>query len=223
MNQENQKNAEVISKVLNQEFGNINVDQAKILDVCCGVYDKSGTNYDEKGEIYEPTVAQNLAEIGYSVTGLDLRENKTQGDKDLTQGDKFGVVDGKNIDLKYTHRSDINIIEENWSQKLVKDWNVIIFLRSLDTPEILLHYQKTFDIDDLNLLSLEIAKIYFPIFAELLKPNGLFFTTDICNYSLCDDEFETQLYQNQVNQLFQKNGFSFIYASDGLSWFRKIF
>jgi len=240
MNEENQKNAEVISNVLDQEFKIQEKNHVKILDICCGVFDKTGTNYDEKGEIYEPIVVEKLAEIGYYVTGLDFRENKIikqvqdgmenelRVDNQLVAAIKDRhIVDDQNINydyntsIKYTHCSDIDILQDSWSGKLPKDWNVLIFLRSWDTPEILLHYQKVLDVDDLNLLSLEIAKIYLPTFAELLEPNGLFFTTDICNYALCDDDFEILLYKNQVKQLMSKNNFEFIDSLHGLSWYRK--
>jgi hypothetical protein len=236
MNQENQNNAKMISEVLKLEFETVEKGDVNILDVCCGAYDQAGTNYDEKGDIYQPVVADNLARLGFAVTGIDFRESgyweksksKDQNSK-IEEGDlQISATtvlpsDGINTNLKYTHRSDINIVQENWSENLSKDWNVLIFLRSWDTPEILLHYQKVLDIDDLNLLSLEIAKIYLPIFAELLLPGGLFFTTDICNLALCDDSFEIQLYQNQVKQLIHQNGFNFIEQKDGLHWFKKKF
>jgi len=206
MNPENQQNSELILSVLNQHYKDLSKNKIKILDICCGVYDPKGIDYDPSGEIYQPLVAQVLAQNDFSVTGIDKRENVT------TEGDEIDFI----------HRQDINILDENWSENLEKDWNALIFLRSWDTPEIFLHYQKLLKINDVNLLSLEIAKIYLPYFTDLLGTNGLFITSEICNFGLCDDEFEVQLYKNQVSQLMKINGLEYINQEDGVSWYVKI-
>jgi hypothetical protein len=266
MNQENHQNAEKIAEILMENFQSQDFSKVKVLDICCGVFDPAGTNYDSKGQIYQPLVAQKLGELDFDVTGVDFREGeilrfamvdgkKVQGEKSEVQNKRVGVQEDYektesgvsmsfrgnreilaesdeishfvrndspiNINLYFKHRFDINILEENWTEKLEKDWSVLIFLRSWDTPEILLHYQKILDIDDINLLSLEIAKIYLPIFADLLEPKGLFFTTDICNFGICDDEFEIQLYKNQINQLITKNGFTLLNNENGLYFYQK--
>ena len=194
MNFENKYNSEIISEILCEKF--INRKETRVLDICCGAFDDSGTRYDLDGKIYQPIVAQVLAQLGFEVTGLDVR--------------------GNTIATGYKHQNNIDITKNNWHQKLEKNWDCLIFLRSWDTPEILLYFQKILDINNLNLLSLEIAKIYLPIFAELLTPNSLFFTTDICNFGLCEDAFERDLYQNQITQLLIQNGFKMIFQKNGL-------
>lgn len=201
-NRENIDNSEQIYKILNQLYKSVN--KLKIVDICCGVFDTNGVNYDLNGAIYQPIVAEYLGQKGLDITGIDFRQNQTDAV------------------LHYNHRSDINILEANWTRELSTDFDSLIFLRSWDTPEILLHYQDLLQITDLNQLCLEIAKIYLPQFKNLIKRNGLFFTTDICNFGVCEDVQEIKDYQQQIDDLLAQNGLQEVYNVNGLYGYKKI-
>lgn len=201
-NKENTANSYLIYNVLKDHFGSVH--KLQIVDICCGSFDSAGTNYDPGGIIYQPVVANYLGQKGVAVTGIDFRANPAD------------------IDISYTYLSDINILEPDWTGKLNAKFDSLIFLRSWDTPEILLHYQNLLQITDLNQLCLEIAKIYLPQFQRLIKLGGLFFTTDICNFGICESETEIQEYQAKIDDLMIQNGFNEIYNSNGLYGYRKI-
>jgi len=201
MNTENSQNAEAIGLLLQSFFEQSH--ETTILDICCGVFYPDGINYDKKGEIYQPLVAQYLGERGFSVTGIDTRKNVS------------------NIPLHYNHLNTIDIVEPNWQLALEKNWNAVLFLRSWDTPEILLHYQKLLNITDLNTLCLRIAQLYIPVFADLLKTGGIFFTTEIINQLLCKNQNEVKEYELNINNLFVKNNLYLLGHNNGLYWYRK--
>lgn len=201
-NQENVSNSEQIYKVIKSIYGESQA--CKVVDVCCGSFNYNGTNYDPNGNVYQPLVANYLGQKGLDVDGIDLRSNPT------------------GLDLGYTHLSDINILESDWTTKLDTKFDSLLFLRSWDTPEILLYYQKKLDIRNLNKLCLEIANIYLPQFKKLIKPNGLFFTTDICNFGICGSDLEIQAYQDKIDKLLLQNGFQEIYSNDGLYGYKNV-
>jgi|GEM_PF-3051098 len=202
LNKENIDNSKEIFKNLKSRFEY--VDKLQVVDICCGCFDNRGTNYDQNGLIYQPLVANYLGGKGIDVTGIDFRVNQTD------------------YDISFTHRSDINILEPNWTNKLKTKFDSLIFLRSWDTPEILLHYQDLLQITDLNQQCLEIAKIYLPQFKKLIKPGGLFFTTDICNFSVCENELEIQEYQAKIDDLLVQNGFKEIFNRSGLYGYENV-
>lgn len=197
---ENQRNAELILDSL-QKY--CSVKQARILDICCGVYDKTGTSYDKNGEIYEPVVAQFLGQNGYEVTGIDFRQNS------LVQK------------LFYKPITNIDILDQNWTEKIQKNWDVLIFLRSWDTPEILLNYQEKLENSYLNELCIQIAEDLLPNFVDLINENGLLFTTEIFNFGLLQNVAETDSYLNLSKELFAKNNLEILDYQNGLYCLRK--
>lgn len=196
MNIENTQNAKLIYNFLKSKFGTNS--SLNILDVCCGAF-TNGTNYDKMGLIYEPVVAEYLGQKGCNVTGLDLRENKQK--------------------VHYSHISDIDILEPDWIEKVYQNLDSLIFLRSWDTPEILLHFQKLTGIMDVNTLTLKIAEYFLPQFCSVLRQGGLFFTTDIISPELSEYVANFELARNSLEKLFTTYGFKEIFSENGLMVF----
>jgi len=196
VNNENIANSRQIYTLLKSNFKA--VDNLDVIDFCCGVFDPAGVNYDPKGDIYQPIVAQYLGQKGLKVTGVDFRQNDP------------------NSKLNYLHRKDINILDSNWTSKINLKYDVVIFLRSWDTPEIILDYQKRTNISDINTLSLIIAQDLIPKFVKLLKPNGLFITTDIFNLSLFNSGVEANEFEGKLDLLLKSQHLDLVFSSNGL-------
>jgi len=196
VNNENIANSRQIYTLLKSNFKA--VDNLDVIDFCCGVFDPAGVNYDPKGDIYQPIVAQYLGQKGLKVTGVDFRQND------------------QNSKLNYFHRKDINILDSNWTSKINLKYDVVIFLRSWDTPEIILDYQKRTNISDINTLSLIIAQDLIPKFLKLLKPNGLFITTDIFNLSLFNSGVEANEFEGKLDLLLKSQHLDLVFSSNGL-------
>ena len=198
-NSENLKNAVWIDRKIRENLSHTDPEKIRVLDVCCGVY-SSGSNYDRTGEIYEPVVARFLAENGYSVTGIDVREN--------------------NQKVSYNHINNLNVLEDGWETNL-GSFEVLSFLRSWDTPEILLEFQNRFGIVDINRLTLEIAKYFLPVFERLLENNGLLFITDVFREDLGTDEKVLKDLELELDELLQSLGLEMVNNENGLWCFRK--
>jgi SAM-dependent methyltransferase len=180
MNVENVTNADRILAYLQKNY--VEMRKVKVLDICCGVYDDLGTNYDADGLIYEPLVAQSLAQAGFQVTGVDIRPNV--GEKKIF----------------YHHRTDVNILEPNWTQKLADEaFDVVIFLRSWDTPELILAFQKETRINDVNQLNLVMARRLFQDFVKLLSPGGFLIVSEV----FWEDLFQSEEQKREILEGYQ--------------------
>ena len=196
---ENLQNADWIDRKIKENLVYTDPERIRVLDICCGVY-SSGSNYDQTGEVYEPVVAQFLAKNSYEVTGIDFRKN--------------------NRPVKYNHISNINVLDSDWHSKLTNKFNVVCFLRSWDTPEILLEFQKKFGILDVNQLTFEIAKYFLPDFVKLLGNNGLLFITDVFREDLGTDEKMLNTLKLELDILLDSLGLQQLSNENGLWCFR---
>lgn len=195
---ENSQNAEIILNFLKKS-------QAKtVLDICCGAFDEQGTNYDEKGLIYQPLVAQILGKNSFEVTGIDFRQNQTQEP------------------IFYKHLTQINILESDWPEKLDAKFDSVIFLRSWDTPEILFHFQDKFPLMSLNELSIKIAQSLFPDFIKCLNPSGCLIISEIFNYGICLNGGEVNHFKNKTKQIFTDFSFNLINEENGLYFLKLV-
>ncbi len=194
-NTENTYNAGWILQSLAGYFVSKNPEDVRVLDACCGVY-SDGVNYDADGQIYEPQVAQILAKNGYTVTGIDTRKNNQM--------------------VKYNHISDIDVLNPDWHLQVAVKFDVVCFLRSWDTPEILLYFQQKLDILDLNKLTLEVAEYFLPRLRYLLKPNGLLYITDILRGDLADNLETFKSQTEELDKLFADLGLKLLMRENGL-------
>ena len=169
-----------------------------MLDICCGAFDNKGTNYDEKGLIYKPLVAQTIGQNGFKVTGIDFRENQTREK------------------IFYKHLTEIDILKNDWSDKLMTKFDSLIFLRSWDTPEILFHFQDNFSSLSLNELSIKIAQSLLPSFIKCLNSESYLITSEIFNYGLCSNESEVDYLKNKTLQIFSEFSFKLLNEENGL-------
>jgi hypothetical protein len=194
---ENSQNAEIILNFLKES------EAKTVLDICCGAFDDEGTNYDNKGQIYKPLVAQILGKNGFEVTGIDFRANKTMDQ------------------IYYQHTTGVDILKSNWAEKFSNKFEVVIFLRSWDTPEILLNFQDKFPHLSLNELSIKIAQGVLFSFLECVKEGGFFITTEIFNYGLCEDTEEINKFKKQTLEIFKQYKFNLLKLENGIYFLRK--
>lgn len=177
-NPENESNAKLINEMLQNRIK----PRSSILDICCGAY-SSGTNYDPDGEIYEPVVAQYLAAKGYDVIGLDFRTNNKTA---------------KNHEQKILYKpvNHINLLTLEWVSEVQKLpgylFEVAIFVRSWDTPELLFSYQNKLlasnnlssHLIDLKDVNLEMALDILPKINQIVRSGGYIITSEIFHLGL---------------------------------------
>ncbi|MEI6728598.1 MAG: hypothetical protein WCK98_03050 [bacterium] len=195
---ENQKNSNIILNFLKKS------EAKTVLDICCGAFDELGTNYDEKGLIYQPLVAQTLGKNGFEVTGIDFRQNHTQEQ------------------IFYKHVTGIDILKGDWPEKMTTKFDSLIFLRSWDTPEILFYFQDKFPLLSLNELSIKIAHSLLPDFIKCLNLGGILITSEIFNFGLCDTNDEARVLKNQTLNIFETAGFKLLDVVNGLYFLKLI-
>ncbi|GAB4149083.1 MAG: hypothetical protein OHK0017_12540 [Patescibacteria group bacterium] len=188
---ENSNNARLISSFFREKYTDQSLATVNVLDLCCGVYVHDGINYDKYNEIYQPEVAQSLTQLGFKVTGVDQRSNDRE--------------------VSYNHRTDIDIWQDKLIEQLKGEWNILVFLRSWDTPELLLKMQQLSGERDLDKLTEKLAQHFLPLFRQLLKTGNWFVTSEI--YSRLDSNGHGLA---NTEKILNRYGFELVHHANGL-------